>query len=173
MRVPSSLKRWVWSLAFIGVSDADNDEIRGQKAALTLAASLITGLAVIWVGAYLALGLPVSAAIPFSYQVASVASLVSFARSKSYGALRVSQAAMMTLLPFLLQWSLGGYVASSVVSLWALVAAVGTLFFFTPSGSIPWFGLFLGLTVVSGLLDPIVSANPAPIPDPTQTAFSY
>jgi class 3 adenylate cyclase len=78
---------------------------------------------------------------------------------------------MMTLLPFLLQWSLGGYVASSAVSLWALVAAVGTMFFFTAAGSIPWFGLFLGLTAVSGLFDPIVSANAGPIPDPTRTAF--
>jgi hypothetical protein len=63
---------------------------------------------------------------------------------------------MMTLLPFLLQWTLGGYVASSAVSLWALVAAVGTLFFFTTAESIPWFGLFVGLTVVSGLLYPVV-----------------
>jgi adenylate cyclase len=171
MRVPSSVARWIWSLAFVGVSDTDDDAIRAQKAALTLAASLITALAVVWVGTYLVLGLPVSAAIPFAYQVASVASLIYFARSKSYRMLRFSQAAMMTLLPFLLQWSLGGYVASSVVSLWALVAAVGTMFFFTASGSIPWFGLFVGLAVVSGLLDPIVSANPAPIPDPIRTAF--
>ena len=171
MRVPSSVTRWIWSLALVGVSDADDDAIRAQKAALTLAASLITGLAVIWVGTYLVLGLPVSAAIPFAYQVASVASLIYFARSKSYRVLRFSQATMMTLLPFLLQWSLGGYVASSVVSLWALVAAVGTMFFFTAAGSFPWFGLFLGLTAVSGLLDPIVSANAAPIPDPIRTAF--
>jgi adenylate cyclase len=171
MRVPSSVARWIWSLAFIGVRDTDDDAIRAQKAALTLAASLMTGLAVIWVGTYLALGLPVSAAIPFAYQVASLASLIYFARSKSYRMLRFSQAAMMTLLPFLLQWSLGGYVSSSVVSLWALVAAVGTMFFFTASESVPWFGLFVGLTVVSGLLDPIVSANPAPIPDPIRTAF--
>jgi class 3 adenylate cyclase len=78
---------------------------------------------------------------------------------------------MMTLLPFLLQWTLGGYVASSAVSLWGLVAAVGTLFFFTTAESIPWFGLFVGLTVFSGLIDPVVAANPAPIPDPIRTAF--
>jgi class 3 adenylate cyclase len=171
MRVPASVTRLVSSLAVVGVSEADDDATRAQKAALTLAASIITGLAVIWVGTYLVLGLPLSAAIPFSYQVASVASLIVFARSKSYRMLRFSQAAMMTLLPFLLQWSLGGYIASSVVSLWGLVAAVGTMFFFTASESIPWFGLFVGLTVASGLLEPIVSVNPAPIPDPIQTAF--
>jgi adenylate cyclase len=171
MAIPKSVTRLLRSLASIGIDDADHDLIRAQKAALTLAASTITILSVIWVASYLALGLPVSAAIPFVYQVATIASLVAFARSKSYVAFRFSQAAMMTALPFLLQWTLGGYVASSAVSLWGLVAAVGTLFFFTAAESIPWFGLFVGLTVVSGLLDPILSADPAPIPDPVRTAF--
>jgi class 3 adenylate cyclase len=158
-------------LAFVGVSDTDDDAVRAQKAALTLTVSIATGFAVIWVGTYLALGLPVSAAIPFGYQIASVATLVAFARTKSYRALRFSQTAMMVTLPFLLQWSLGGYVASSAVSLWALVAAVGTMFFFTAAESVPWFGLFVGLTVLSGLLEPIVSEHAAAIPDPIQTVF--
>ena len=169
--MPASVTRLAWSLASVGVASSDDDALRAQKAALTLAASTITGLAVIWVGTYWALGLPAAAAIPFAYQIASVASLAVFARSKNYRVLRFSQAAMMTLLPFLLQWTLGGYVASSAVSLWALVAAVGTLFFFTTAESIPWFGLFVGLTVVSGLLDPLVSANAAPIPETIRTAF--
>jgi hypothetical protein len=97
MRVPSFITRWLWPLASIGVRDTDDDLIRAQKAALTLAATIVAGLAVIWVGTYLALGLRVSAAIPFAYQVASVASLIAFARSKSYRMLRFSQAAMMTL----------------------------------------------------------------------------
>ena len=63
----------------------------------------------------------------------------------------------MLSLPFLLQWTLGGFVASSAVSLWALVAAFGTLFFFTTRESIPWFVAFLALTAVSGILEPIFS----------------
>jgi class 3 adenylate cyclase len=171
MAIPESVTRLLWSLASIGIDESDDDVIRAQKAALTLAASIVTILSVIWVGTYLALGLPVAAAIPFVYQVATIASLAAFARSKSYVAFRFSQAAMMTVLPFLLQWTLGGYVASSAVSLWGLVAAVGTLFFFTAAESIPWFGLFVGLTLASGLLDPILSADPAPIPAPIRSAF--
>ena len=136
-----------------------------------LASGSIVGLAVIWVATYLALGLPRSAAIPFAYQVATVASMAVFARTKSYRFFRTSQAAMMTVLPFVLQWSLGGYVASSIVSLWALCAAVGTLFFFTTGESIPWFAAFLALTVASGLLDSTVAQHPAPIPDAVRTAF--
>jgi adenylate cyclase len=96
---------------------------------------------------------------------------VVFARSKNYRFFRFSQAAMMTVLPFLLQWTLGGYFASSGVSLWALVAVIGTLFFFTADESIPWFIAFVALTLVSGLLEPFLSASSAPIPDAVRIAF--
>jgi class 3 adenylate cyclase len=159
------------SVALLGIAEHDTDETRAQKATLTLAAGFIAALAVLWVGTYLALGLPRSAAIPFVYQVATVASIVVFARTKSYRFFRTSQAAMMTIFPFLLQWSLGGFVASSAVSLWALCAAVGTLFFFTAGESIPWFAAFLGLTAMSGLLDPMLAQDPASIPDAVRTAI--
>jgi adenylate cyclase len=165
---PASLIR---RLALVGVADDDSDETQAQKATLTLAAGFIAALAVIWVATYLALGLPRSAAIPLAYQVATVGSIAVFARTKGYRVFRASQAAMMTVLPFLLQWSLGGFVASSAVSLWALCAAVGTLFFFAVAESVPWFGAFLVLTVVSGVLDPTLAQDAAPIPDPVRTAF--
>jgi len=158
-------------LAFVGVVRSDSDEVRLQKVTLTLAAVTVTALAVIWVGTYLALGLPVSAAIPFAYQVASVVSLVAFARTKDYRLFRFSQIVLMTVLPFLLQWSLGGYVASSAVSLWALVAALGALFFYSARQAVPWFVAFVGLTVVSGLADSRLAASPAAIPDGIQVAF--
>jgi hypothetical protein len=67
----------------MGAAAGDPDSVRVQKATLTLAAVTVTGLAVIWVGVYLALGLPISAGIPFVYQVASISSLVVFARTGS------------------------------------------------------------------------------------------
>jgi hypothetical protein len=39
MAIPRSVTRLVWSPAFIGVSESDDDAKRAQKAALTLAAS--------------------------------------------------------------------------------------------------------------------------------------
>jgi class 3 adenylate cyclase len=171
VRLAASFTRRVRRFALIGVVESDPDETRAQKATLTLAVACVTCLAVIWVGTYWLLGLPQAAAIPFTYQVASLASLALFARTKSYPFFRFSQAAMMLLLPFFLQWTLGGYVASSAVSLWALVAAIGALFFFTAGESIPWFIAFLGLTLLSGLLEPIVSQNPAAIPGAIHTAF--
>jgi class 3 adenylate cyclase len=158
-------------IATLGTRPSDGDEIRTQKATLTIAAVAVTVLAVAWVATYLALGLPGSAAIPFAYQVVSIASLIAFARLKDYRFLRSSQLVLMMLLPFLLQWSLGGYEVSSAVSLWAVVAAFGALFFYGAGAAIPWFAGFLALTVASGVLDPIVAHHAASIPDPVRIAF--
>jgi adenylate cyclase len=165
------IRRLVERLAFLGVAPGDADEIRVQKVTLTLAAITVTVLSVVWVGTYLALGLPASAAIPFSYQVVSVVTLAVFARTKDYRFFRFSQVILIIALPFLLQWSLGGYAASSAVSLWALEGALGALFFYTAGAAIPWFVLFIVLTVVSGLAEPWLSQHAAVIPTPIVTAF--
>jgi adenylate cyclase len=158
-------------IAFAGVAPDDSDDVRVQKVTLTVAAVMVTVLSVFWVVTYWALGLPESAAIPFAYQVISIVTLIVFARTKDYRFFRFSQVVLIILLPFLLQWSLGGYVASSAVSLWALEGAFGAMFFFTAAAAVPWFVLFLGLTVASGLAEPWVSQHAAVIPAPLATAF--
>jgi adenylate cyclase len=168
---PLAGRRLFERLALLGVAPEDPDEVHVQKVTLTLAAVIVTVLSVIWVGTYLALGLPVSAAIPFGYQVASVVSLIAFARTKDYRLFRFSQIVLMLLLPFLLQWSLGGYVASSAVSLWALVGVFGSLFFYSARQAVPWFVAFIALTVLSGLADPFFSTKPAAIPPTVVVAF--
>jgi class 3 adenylate cyclase len=158
-------------LALIGVVSTDSDDVRLQKVTLTLAAVTVTLLAVIWVGTYLALGMPVSAAIPFAYQIASVVSLIAFARTKDYRLFRFSQIVLIILLPFLLQWNLGGYVASSAVSLWALVGVFGALFFYSARQAVPWFVVFFALSIVSGVIDLTSALSPAAIPSVVQIAF--
>jgi class 3 adenylate cyclase len=169
--VVGAVRRLVGRLAELGVRAEDADLERLQKGALTLASLTVTILAFLWVGVYLALGLPVSATIPFGYQVAVLVGLVAFARTGNYRRFRFGNIVLMSFLPFLLQWSLGGYVASSAVSLWALVAAIGALFFYTAREAIPWFASFVILTVISGCLDPYLSASPAPIPGAIVVVF--
>jgi len=151
-------------VAAIGLLATDSDTVRAQKAALSFTAITITLLSTIWVATYAFLGLLLAAAIPLAYQIGSLAGLAMLARTKDLRFFRFSQAAMMTVFPFLLQWTLGGYVASSAISLWSLVGAIGTLFYYSTAESVPWFALFLVLTVVSGVIDPIVSQTAATVP---------
>jgi len=166
-----SIRRPLDRLSLIGVALEDSDEVRVQKVTLTLAAAISTAMAVVWVGTYLALGLPRSAAIPFTYQVASVVSLIAFARTKDYRFFRFSQIIFISLLPFFLQWSLGGYEASSAVSLWSLVGVFGALFFYSARQAVRWFALFAALTVFSGLIDSRLAADAATIPTSVQVLF--
>ena len=155
-RLPS----WVNRLVTVGVLPDDPDEERLRKASLVLTTSFVTALAVVWVVTYSLLGLYVPAAIPFGYQIISVASLVALARRGGFEIFRTSQLAIMLVLPVLLQWSLGGFVASSGVMLWALVAPLGALVF-SPR-PLPWFVAYLALTVILGAVEPWLV--PASIP---------
>jgi adenylate cyclase len=147
------LPDWVDRLAQVGVVRSDSDQERVRKETLTLTSALITVLSVIWVGTYGALGLWLSALIPFTYQLASVASIAVFARTKRYRFFRASQLSMMLALPFLLQWSLGGFGPSSAVALWAFTAPLGALVFLELRRAFPWFVAFAALVVVSGVID--------------------
>lgn len=155
-RLPS----WAKRLVTIGVLPHDPEEERLRKASLVLTASMITALAVVWVVTYAVLGLYVSAAIPFGYQIISVASIVLLARTGRFEFFRASQLSLMLVLPVLLQWSLGGFLASSGVMLWSLVSPLGALVF-SPR-PLPWFSGYLALTVVSGVVEPFLTSAAIP-----------
>ena len=165
------LPRLLARVSGIGVRPGDAESLRAQKATLTVAAVTITVLATAWVVGYAAMGLPVSAAIPFAYQLATVLGLIAFARSGDLGPFRFTQVLLMTLLPFALQWSLGGFAASSVVLLWAVVAILGALLFYGGRGATPWLVLFVVLVVATGVAEPWLAADPAPIPEVLRIAF--
>jgi adenylate cyclase len=151
-------------LANAGALADDTPDVRLQKAVLTLSAAIVSVLSFYWVIMYLALGLRLSASIPFAYQLLSVAGLVHFLRTKDDRFLRWSQLIVMLLLPFFLQWSLGGFVNSSGVMVWALLAPLGALLIRGPERADIWFGAYLGLAIVSGLIDRSLAASAPPIP---------
>jgi guanylate cyclase len=94
-------------------------------------------LAGVWVGTYAALGLWVSAAIPFAYQLVSAASIYTFARKRRYRLFRHSQLWMSLVFPFVLQVSLGGFENSSAVCLWGFTAPLGALLLKTTGQNFP------------------------------------
>ena len=97
-RLPGSFQR----LAGLGVDPGDPEDVRLDKAMLTLVASLIAVMSFAWIGIYLAIGLAESAAIPFVYQVFVVVGLVGFARTKRIEGIRAVLLLLMLVLPFAL-----------------------------------------------------------------------
>ena len=159
-------------LASIGVLPSDSDELRIQKEVLTLSSVLMASAAIVWVATYAALGLWVSAAIPFAYQVVSAVSIYTFARTRRYLLFRRSQLWMSLVLPFALQWSLGGFEASSAVALWAFTSPLGALLFVGARQAVPWFAAFVGLVCVSVAIDPVLAATPRTSPTASRSRSS-
>src|SRR5436190_20857410 len=165
------LPAWLERLTDLGTLPSDSEEVRLQKAVLTLSTTLMAVLAFAWVGTYAVLGLWLSAAIPLAYQLASAVSVYTFARTRRYRLFRTSQLWMSLLLPFALQWSLGGFRTSSAVCLWAVMAPLGALLFVGARESIPWFLGFAGLVAVSAAIDPELAAGAPDVPGGVEVAF--
>lgn len=165
------LPDWLQRLTDLGSLPSDSEELRLRKSVLVLSSSLMATLACAWVGTYAVLALWLSAAIPFAYQLASAASIYTFARTHRYHLFRASQLLMSLLLPFALQWSLGGFAASSAVALWALTAPIGALLFVGARQAVPWFLAFAALVVFSGLIDPALADGAPDIPEGVVVSF--
>jgi class 3 adenylate cyclase len=142
-----------------------------RKAVLVLSSTLMASLAFIWVVTYAVLGLWASAAIPLAYQLASAASIYMFARTRRYRLFRRSQLWMSLVLPFALQWSLGGFGNSSAVSLWGFTAPLGALLFVGAREAIPWFLGFLALVAVSAGIDRTLAADTPHVPSGVRVTF--
>jgi class 3 adenylate cyclase len=156
-RLPS----WVRRLTDVGSELDDSEEARLRKRTLTLLVILIVVLSFVWVITYGLLGLYLSAIIPFGYQLLATVSLVALAKGGDFDRFRTFHLVLWLSLPFLLQLSLGGFVASSGVILWSLVPALGALIF--DAHPARWFVVYLLTIVMSGLAEPILEPAPMPV----------
>jgi adenylate cyclase len=151
-------------LSELGARPVDSRDERLRCGTLILASALIALLSVVWVATYLAFGYPWSAAIPALYQLTTVVGLLVLARTRRFDMFRSTQLLVMLILPAFLQASLGGFVASSGVVLWAIFIPLAALALLGIRHSLPWLAaLFLELAVLA-LLDPVLSQHPAALP---------
>jgi len=141
------------------ITETDTEEEKLNKTLLVFACGLMTFAAIIWLLIYWAMGIKFSVAVPLSYQVISALSLFHYLKTRNFVFFRFTQVSLFLFVPFVMQWSIGSYVASSGVMLWALLAPVGVMVFQGPRESLPWFFAYLVLTAVSGFFDYYLSSG--------------
>ena len=163
-----------WSDCSPGESrnSSDMEEQRLRKIVLLLLVCIYTVLGILWGGAYLALGYPLSGSIPLAYSLLSGAGLLYFLRSKHYGFLCYSQLILILFLPFFLQWSLGGFAKSGAVIIWAILSPIGALMFAGTMRSAPWFAAYVILVVYSVFIGGRDVSNTAMPPAVTAVSFA-
>jgi signal transduction histidine kinase/DNA-binding response OmpR family regulator len=134
----------------------DPEEEKLRKSSLLVVSGPFSIAGVIWGLLYYSRGLLVPGSIPFIYGILSIGTIVYFSFTKKYKFFRNSQLFLILLLPFSLQISLGGFVPSSAVIYWAIVAPAGAMFFDSVRRSLYWFGAYLLLVVFAYLINDII-----------------
>jgi adenylate cyclase len=153
----------------LGASPADTADERAYKATHVFMSGVTALVVPMWSVVYASLGLRRAAAIPLLYTALTLVGLVVVARTRRIELFRASQLTLWLVLPFLLQWSVGGFANSGAVAMWA----VGAPLLASLIGAIPrpWLFGFIGLSVVSGLIDGKLAAAAATIPPGLKTTF--
>jgi class 3 adenylate cyclase len=147
------LRAWLRKLGQRVISDEDSEQDRLNKTLAIFAAGLMGFGAMLWLVIYQAMGIKFSATVPFAYISVSAASVGLFLWNRDFRLFRFIQTSLFLFVPFVMQWSIGSYVSSSGVMLWALLAPVGVMMFQGPRESLPWFFAYLVMTAVSGFFD--------------------
>ena len=131
----------------------DTAEQKLQKTLLVFACGLMGFAAMLWLVIYHAMGIKYSATVPLIYLAVSAATLALYLWNLNFAYFRFAQTSLYLFVPFIMQWSIGSYVTSSGVMLWALLAPIGVMVFQGPKESVPWFFAYLVMTAVSGFFD--------------------
>ena len=140
-------------LASIGDKPSDTDEeLFAHRFMVYMGLAMSLG-GVLWGTICLAYGLLVAATVPYGYTVLTAVNFAVFRRTKNFTLARGVQVSISLLLPFLLQWALGGFTTSGAMMLWAMLALVGSFSFSDRRFSYYVLAGFLALTIVSGLIE--------------------
>ncbi|MBC7756121.1 MAG: adenylate/guanylate cyclase domain-containing protein [Bdellovibrio sp.] len=116
-------------------------------------------------------GYAMMALVPYIYIIISYVSLLIFYRSKRFEYFTFTQLVMLLVMPFFMQWVIGGYEASSGIAIWAILSPIGALMILGTKQSTPWFVLFLLLAALSWKLNYLFSGSSLPIPTNIKDTF--
>ncbi len=155
----------------VGAPPDEEETDRIRRRSMVALVGLIMLLTPIWVGTYLILGRPLSAALPGAYVVITVAALVMLARSCRFDRFIAMQISLFLLLPVALQWTLGGFERGSAVALWAFGAPLGALIAWGHRQAIWVFVAFAGLIAASAVAEPTIRTAVPPLPAGVEAAF--
>jgi len=144
---------WLSELGQRVITSEDSEEDRLNKTLAIFASALMGFGVMLWLVIYWAMGIRFSSTVPLVYMVITAASLSYYLWRRNFALFRFIQTSLFLFVPFIMQWSIGSYVSSSGVMLWALLAPVGVMMFQGPRESMPWFFAYIVLTLVSGYFD--------------------
>ena len=122
-------RAWLNTMSERVITEQDSEQDRLNKTLLIFACGLMGFGSILWVALYWAMGIKFSSNLPLAYLAISVASLAYYVYTRNFELFRTLQVSLFLFVPFIVQWSIGSFVSSSGVALWALLAPVGVMIF--------------------------------------------
>ncbi len=167
------LKKYIAQIADFTRQLQDPPEERLGKIVLGIMVAAESLVSAFWIFAFSELGdgYAVMAIFPYAYIVISYASLLVFYHFKRFEYFTFTQLSMLLVMPFFMQWIIGGFAASSGIAIWGVLAPVGALMILGTRQSTAWFALFFGLTAFSWFMNDMFAGFALPIPKHTQMLF--
>jgi signal transduction histidine kinase len=137
----------------IGVRAEDDPLLKNQKNFVVYEAILMSMGGLLWGVICINLDKKFQSSIPLGYVVLSFFNLLFFYHFKHFKFTQAFQTAISLLLPFLFQWTMGGFLASGASMLWAILSLAASLSYSSVKTSTLWMVTFVLLTVISGVYD--------------------
>jgi adenylate cyclase len=149
-------------LTLVGADPGDDEDTRASKALLVLISVLILPISLLWGSLYLALGAP-SGLLAFVYFAVSVGAIAVFIRTRNFALLLQVELLDILLAPNVSMIPLGGFITSTGVGVWGILAPMGALVFGGVRSGIRWYIAFLVVFLGSGLAGELLG-NISPLP---------
>lgn len=140
-------------LANAGIDPEDSDDVKLSKSLLMFAVGLMNVAPMVWLAIYWGTGVPLSSTIPLGYQIVSTASLAIYLHNKNFQMFSFTQLGLFLFVPFVIQWTIGSFVAASGVILWGLLAPIGAVLCLGARESAPWFFAYILMVAMSAFFD--------------------
>ncbi len=141
------------NIARIGIREHDTDVEIFQKKFLVYQGVCMSIGGVLWGVLLLVAGLPEPAVVPFGYTIITAINFWIFSKKEYFFLVRHLQTTISLLLPFILQWWLGGFEQSGAVMLWSILALASSASYLDIRSCLFWLFAFIFLTLVSFYAD--------------------
>ncbi len=161
-------------LRHAGIEPSDPEDLKIRKSVLVFAMGLMTAAPMFWLALYWSMGLQLSATVPFTYQIVSVATYLYYVRSGNFAFFSYAQLSLFLFFPFIVQLAIGSFVSASGAVLWGVLAPVVGVLVLGGRESIPWFIAYVVLLLICGYIDFDLVGVVRPRPDvPLKTSAIF
>lgn len=167
-------RNFIARLRSAGIRPEDSEDLKIRKSVLVFAMGLMTAAPMFWLGLYWLMGLQLSASLPLSYQLFSVATFLVFVQTGNFGFFRYTQLTLFLFFPFVVQLAIGNFISASGVVLWGILAPVVAVLVLSGRESIPWFVAHIAMLLFCGYIDYELAGAAQPKPNvPIRTSAMF